>query len=191
VARDRLRVAAMGTGQHHRPGDQRSGIAGPAGLHRQAGQIRSFGHHFLDRSFAQQTMPRAQRGLQHGPARPGVAHAINRGGCPQFSQKRSEIRDLFRQKTQAGGDAAARAEQIGHHRYVCSAAIGQDRLIKTKHLPPCPEHLHVDSGHLVVRRHGLGDPQHVALFLGPVEENAQARKDRQLAVDGVQGGSCG
>ncbi|OIQ65579.1 hypothetical protein GALL_528620 [mine drainage metagenome] len=181
IARHICGLCPMRSRQHHRPCDQRPCIAGPAGLHRKRGEVGRLRHHLLHRGLAQDFCSCAKGGLQHWPARQGIAHPFNRRGRTQPGQKSTEVRDLIKRQPKPRGHPLFRAEQVGHHWHKRCAAIVQNRRVKTQDRPTRTQNPHLNRGDLMPCRHRLGDPQQVSLPLDPSQKRAQIYEMRQRA----------
>ncbi len=174
IARQIAGPAILRSGDDHWPGDQRAGIVGPGRLHRnavKAGQLV-----FLHRAAAQDSGPCRHGRAQHRPAREGVAHARDRGGAAQGSQKRAEFRHLVGRQAQPRRDPGGGAEQVADHAH---ARPVMARKLQRRAAAPQAGQLH--GGHFMADRDRLGDAGQLALRLAPAKIGAQIGKDRQAS----------
>ncbi len=113
-------------GDHQCPGDEGPGVAGPAGLNRQASEVNLIG--VEDMLLAGRALQQPRRHIQHFPEYrqflPGILHALRRfgflEGCQQFADA---AQGVDRVRAHARGDAFGGTEQVGQYRYVGAPGV--------------------------------------------------------------------
>ena len=111
---------------YQRPGNQRPGVARPAGLHRYPRQIHivAFDHHLLTRRFFQHFRRHVQHVLVHGNLRQSMFEALGRFRLLEHGQQLAHLaqcRDGLLPHAQR--HPLRRAEQIAQHRHVVALDV--------------------------------------------------------------------
>ena len=104
-------------GHHQRPGDQRCGLAGPAGLDRQPAEIDvgALEHDLLAGRAADELGLHRQGHLDQRQELQRLAEAFGRHGLLEEGQGLAELLELVRLAVHAPGHPLDRAEQVGEH----------------------------------------------------------------------------
>ena len=148
-------VLALGRrplGDDQRPGDQWRRLAGPAGLHRQAGKVDVVAgeHDLLAGRGSEQ--PRGRLHGEHGLGQrqqfEGLAPALGRLRLAQEGERLADFAQLCRRAVHAPGDALDRAEEIDEDRDRRGRAIGAQRRLEQDGRPLLGEQPGLDLGHL-------------------------------------------
>jgi hypothetical protein len=134
------------------PGDQRTGVVRPAGLHRQATQIDvlAFPHHLLTGGRRHLLRRHREHLPDHRQLVPGVAQTLGRFGFLQHRQRAPDVAQrlgpLFTADAHAQRHAARRAEQVAEHRHVEAAGLFEQdgRSLRAQHAV-------ADFGHFEIR----------------------------------------
>ncbi|MNV08646.1 hypothetical protein D3C71_991170 [compost metagenome] len=117
-------VRAFGDGQA--PGDQRTDVARPAGLHRQHGQVDvvAFDDHFLAHRVLDDFRRHRNDLAEDRQLGPGILQAFRRLG---FLEERQQLADLAQLADRLGphahGDPLGGAEQVAEHRDVIACRL--------------------------------------------------------------------
>ncbi|MQM39710.1 hypothetical protein KBTX_03741 [wastewater metagenome] len=155
-------------GGDQRPGDQRAGIAGPAGLHRDVREVHvvALDHHLLAGCAADLFRRHVQHLLVHRQAPPGVAHALGRIGLLEEGEEAADLAQrLGVVRAHAEGHAAGRSEEVGEHRHVVA-----DRVLEQQGGAAAAQRAVTDLGHLQHRVHRMADALELAGRLQLLDE---------------------
>ncbi len=169
-----LALLVRPAGDNQAPGDQRTGIAGPAGLDRQARQIHRAafpGHLLAGRTpdFTRRHVP--QRTLEHGNLAQRIAQPLGRFRLLERSQQLPDFAqgsDTVRSHAQC--HAARRAEQIAEYRNVMAGWAAEEQ-----RRPAGAQDAVADLGHFQLGRHRHFDPPQFAGALQLPQEVPQIR----------------
>ena len=153
------------------PGDEGSGIAGPAGLHRQACQIDLvfLPHHFMAGAVGAHARRHVEHLLEQRKLLPQVAQALGRLGLLEIREELAHVAQGARRfHAHGGGDALHRAEKVGEDRHAMSR-----RPLEEERRPARAQHPIGDLGHLELRRNLGSDSLQLAALLEKREEAAK------------------
>ena len=117
-------VRAFGDGQA--PGDQRADVAGPAGLHREHGQVDviAFDDHFLAHRVLDHLGRHGNDLAEDRQLRPGILQTLGRLGFLEEGQQLADLAQFAdRFGAHAKGHALGRAEQVAEHRDVIAGRV--------------------------------------------------------------------
>ena len=142
-------------GDHQAPGDQRTGIPRPAGLHRQIRQIDRITLQHMP--LTGRTLDHLGRHIQHLAKHrellPGILHALGRLRLLELRQQDAHLTQRrHRLLAHTQGDALGRAEQVTQHRRTVAF-----RVLEQKSRPARAQRAIADLGHLQMRVHLGGD----------------------------------
>ena len=166
-------------GVHHRQGDERAAVAGPAPQHRQPPE-RSFvptQHHLLTSAAprARTGQPASGFGQKRQQPQPLPQRILRRAGIVE--QRPDARADRFeRFCAERRGHATRGAHHIGQHRETRPRIFKQQRLAAIRRLA----HAVGDLRDLVCGRNGRSDPHQLALAFQPCDKFTQVTIHRPL-----------
>ena len=168
-------------GNHQRPGHQRAGVAWPAGLNRQLGEVHvvAFDDVFLAGPGAAPLGVHAQHLAEDRQLLPGVAESLGRLRLLQEGQQLAEFAQLFhRLPAHAQRHAPLGAEQIPQHRDRRPLGV----LKQNRRL----QRAVADLGHLQARVHLAGHPFQFAQLFQLLNKVAQVAVFHQSNLAGCK-----
>ncbi len=181
-----LALARRPARDDERPGDQRPGLVGPAGLDGQTVEVDIVArqHHFLTRCLApHQPAPalrlHRQDGLGQRDQVQRLAQAPGRLGLLEIGEQFAHLAQivtrapLLAAQRHPARHPLDRAEQVDQHRHLARSPVLVGHVLEQKRRAARMERTLVDLRDLPVHRHRLGDAHQVAVRLQPIEEVAQ------------------
>jgi hypothetical protein len=165
-----FRVGPLGDDQ--RPGDERGGLARPAGLDGQAAEVDIVAgeHDLLAGRRAHGARLHGHHGAQHGQHVERLAPAAGRLGLAQEGQGLADLAQLGGFAVHAPGDPFDRAEQVDQHRHLRARAVGAHDVLEQHRRALFGEQAGLDLGHLQVRRDRCLDAHQPAALFQPGDE---------------------
>ena len=171
-------------GNHQRPGHQRAGVAGPAGLDRQLGQVHvvAFDDVFLAGARAAHLGIHAQHLAEDRQLLPGVAEPLGRLRLLQKGQQLAQLAQLFhRLSAHAQRHPPLGAEQIPQHRDRRPLGV-----LKQNRRTARLQRAVADLGHLQARVHLAGQPLQFAQLFQLLNKVAQVAVFHQSNLAGCK-----
>ncbi len=172
------------TGDHQRPGHQRAGVAGPAGLDRQLAEIHvvAFDNVLLAGPRTAHLGVHAQHLAEDRQLLPGVAEALGRLRLLQKGQQLAQLAQLFhRLPAHAQRHPALGAEQIPQHRDRRPLGV-----LKQNRRTARLQRAVADLGHFQARVHLAGYPFQFAQLFQLLNKVAQVAVFHQSNLAGCK-----
>ena len=169
-----LALRRRAAGDDERPGDERRGLAGPAGLHRQAAEVDGVAlqHDLLARRAAHRLRFHRQHLARQRDQLQRFAEAAGGLRLAQEGKHLADFAQLFRRPSDRLRDPFDGAEQVDQHRHV-PASRAVLRPLEQDRRPAFQKRRPVDARHLQHGRDRAGLPAHLAIALKLREEIAQ------------------
>ncbi len=158
-----LPLLVRALGDHQPPGDQRAGVARPAGLDRQPAEVHvvALDHLLLTGRIADGLRRHVQHFLEQRQAIPSVLEPFGRLRLLEEGQQLADLAQLgYVLGAHAQRHPPRRAEQIGEHGY--AVALG---VLEQQRRAAAPQRAVADLGHLQVRADRLANALELAIAL--------------------------
>ena len=169
------RVAAGPLRDDDGPGDERRGLAGPAGLDRKGRQVDfvAFEHDLLHRCPAHGARTHGGDRLEQRQQCGRLAPTSRRFGLAQEREGLADFAQAIGRAVHAQGHALDSPEQIDQHRRRETTAIPADRVLEQHRRSRLGKQAGLDFGHFEVRRNRLGDPDQLPVGFETLNKVAQ------------------
>ena len=185
---DRIRRRpARPLGDHEGPGDERCGLARPAGLDGKVGKVDgvALDHHLLAGRMADLPGFHGHGGLDQRQQRKRLAPAARRLGLAQEGQRFAQRAQLAGLAVHAPGDPLDRAEQIDQDGHGVGRAVGAYDVLEHHGRPAFGDQAGLDLGHLEMGRDRLRDAHEPARVLEPGDEIAKRGIGHEASREGA------
>ncbi len=170
-------VTALGAstwplGHDQRPGDQRAGFAGPAGLHRNFRKIDiiALKDHFLTRGFRNRFGFHRHHGLGKRQQRKSFADAGRWFGLFQERQRFADFAQFFGFAVHARRHTVHGAKQVDQNRHVVFFAVITDNIFKQNSRATFGEKAGLDFRHFKIGGDRFSDTDKTAGFFQRIHE---------------------